>query len=151
MAKDPYFEGSWFGNDTIWRTVLDLNRILFYVNRDGELRDNIQRKFMAIVDGIIAGENEGPLEPTPKPCCIILGGFNPVAVDSATARIMGFDYKKIPIINNAFNPYKYPLGTFSHNDIKICLNNNTTCVPIASLAKNLRFEPSAGWIRHIEL
>ena len=28
-------EGSWEGNDTIWRTVLDLNQILFYADRDG--------------------------------------------------------------------------------------------------------------------
>ena len=28
-------EGSWEGNDTIWRTVLDLNQMLFYADRDG--------------------------------------------------------------------------------------------------------------------
>ena len=27
--------GNWYGNDTIWRTVLDLNKILFYANSDG--------------------------------------------------------------------------------------------------------------------
>lgn len=32
-------EGSWQGNDTIWRTVLDLNTILFYADRDGLLGD----------------------------------------------------------------------------------------------------------------
>src|SRR5262249_11358484 len=30
--------GSWYGNDTIWRMILDLNKILLYANPDGTLR-----------------------------------------------------------------------------------------------------------------
>ena len=40
---DPYFEGSWWGNDTLWRTALDLNRILFYADKEGQIQEQPQR------------------------------------------------------------------------------------------------------------
>src|SRR5262249_4524516 len=30
--------GNWYGNQTLWRMVLDLNKILLYANPDGSLR-----------------------------------------------------------------------------------------------------------------
>ena len=32
--------GNWYGNDTLWRMVLDLNKVLFYAEIDGNLRAN---------------------------------------------------------------------------------------------------------------
>ncbi len=32
-------DGSWEGNQTLWRTILDLNRILFFADREGKIRD----------------------------------------------------------------------------------------------------------------
>ena len=52
--------GNWHGNDTIWRTIVDLNKILFFSKKDGFLSNEIQRKYFAIVDGIIGGEGNGP-------------------------------------------------------------------------------------------
>ena len=95
--------GNWHGNDTIWRTIIDLNKILFYSRKDGSLDPEIQRKYFAIVDGIICGEGNGPLFPTSKSCGILMGGFNPVAIDLNAAIIMGFDWKKIPMIKNAID------------------------------------------------
>lgn len=94
--KDPYFEGSWYGNDTIPRTIVDVNKIAFYADKNGVLKDKVQRKMFIIVDGIIVGEKEGPLEPSPKKCGLLVGGYNPVAVDLVCSRIIGFDYEKIP-------------------------------------------------------
>src|SRR5439155_21270083 len=55
--------GGWYGNDTIWRSVLDLNKILLYADRDGIMRSQPQRKFVSVVDGIIGGEGDGPVLP----------------------------------------------------------------------------------------
>src|SRR6476659_2956868 len=49
-------EGSWAGNDTIWRTGLDLNRILIYGKLDGSLAATPQRKVIHLVDAIVAGQ-----------------------------------------------------------------------------------------------
>jgi uncharacterized protein (DUF362 family) len=64
-APPRVIDGSWEGNDTLWRTILDLNRILFFADREGRLRGEPQRRYLAIVDGIVAGEGEGPLGATP--------------------------------------------------------------------------------------
>ena len=68
MAREPYDEGSWYGNDTLWRTVLDLNRLLIYADRNGIMTNSPQRKCLTIVDAIIAGEGEGPMEPDARTC-----------------------------------------------------------------------------------
>ena len=36
---DVVRSGNWWGNDTIWRMILDLNRILRYARPDGKRRD----------------------------------------------------------------------------------------------------------------
>lgn len=145
VAKDAndasLSEGSWYGNDTIWRVILDLNRILIYVDKEGKFHKTPQRKYFGIVDAIIAGEKEGPLEPTPKHCGAIMGGFNPVAIDFASSEIMGFDWRKIPSIREAFKLNKFPLTSFSHNQINI--QSNYTKI-------NFQFTPSKGWMGHIE-
>ncbi len=117
-----YREGSWHGNDTIWRCIRDLNQILFYADKKGEMQPEKQRHYLCLVDGIIAAEKEGPMEHLPKKTGIILGGLNPVEVDFAVAEIMGFDYQKIPSIARAFNLQKYPLTTKIPGSIKIAAN-----------------------------
>ncbi len=95
-------EGSWEGNDTIWRTVLDLNRILFFADKQGALRDQVQRRYLAIVDGIVAGEGEGPLASTPRNAGLLIGGLDPALVDLACVRAMGLDESAIAMVRRAF-------------------------------------------------
>jgi uncharacterized protein (DUF362 family) len=102
-------EGSWEGNDTIWRTVLDLNRILFFADKDGVLRDKPQRRYLALVEGIMAGEGEGPLASTPRAAGLIVGGTDPVLVDLVAARAMGYSEKAIPMISGALVGSGMPL------------------------------------------
>src|SRR5205085_9833220 len=48
--------GNWHGNDTTWRMALDINKLLFYGATDGGLNSLLgKRKYLTIVDGIIAG------------------------------------------------------------------------------------------------
>jgi uncharacterized protein (DUF362 family) len=94
-------EGSWQGNDTIWRTVLDLNQVLFYADHEGRLHDRPQRRYLAIVDGIIAGEGEGPLASTPRAAGLIVAGRDPVLVDVACVRAMGYAVDAIPMVREA--------------------------------------------------
>lgn len=148
--KDPYFEGSWYGNNTISKTISDLNKIIFYADKNGILRNKIQRKEFILVDGIIGGEKEGPLHPTPKKFGTIICGLNPVAVDLACCSIMGFDYNKISTFNDVLNAKKYNI--FNKNDIKnikILFNN---CKNFFEIYKyfDSTFKPSYGWKGHIE-
>jgi uncharacterized protein (DUF362 family) len=148
---DPYKEGSWWGNDTLWRTALDLNHILFYTDKQGQLNDSQQRRYLSLVDGILAGEGEGPLEPSPRPCGLFVAGFNPVLVDSVCARIMGFDPDKVPLIHNALlDDCFYPPG---NNLSPRVVSNEKRWSNVLDWqrSESLQFRPSRGWVGHIEL
>ena len=58
-------EGAWYGNDTVWRMSLDLQRLLRYGRADGTLDETPQRPIVSVTDAIVAGQGEGPLSPTP--------------------------------------------------------------------------------------
>jgi uncharacterized protein (DUF362 family) len=100
-APPRVIDGSWEGNDTLWRTILDLNRILFFVDREGRLRGEPQRRYLAIVDGIVAGEGEGPLGATPVEAGLLLGGCDPALVDAVAAEVMGLAPERIPLVQRA--------------------------------------------------
>jgi uncharacterized protein (DUF362 family) len=143
--------GNWHGNDTIWRTVLDLNKILLHFDGNGNQRRNL-RRYLTLVDGVVAGEGDGPSAPDRKEVGVIVAGLNPVAVDTVCATIMGFDYRKIPLLKNAWYIDRYPLVGFRPEDV-VCESN----VPEwrGSLwdllhARHLGFFPHVGWIGHIE-
>jgi len=86
--------GSWSGNETIWRTTLDLNHILYFSEASPQ-------KTITIIDGIIAGEGQGPLKPRPKPVGILLAGENPAYIDAVIAKLMGYNVSRIPTVFNA--------------------------------------------------
>lgn len=93
--------GCWYGNDTIWRTIIDVNRILVFADKKGELRDRPQRKIFTIADMLICGQGDGPLHPTPYKMGIIMMGANSGVLDKAIAELMGIDPSRIPTIMNA--------------------------------------------------
>ncbi|MHC4633267.1 MAG: DUF362 domain-containing protein [Planctomycetota bacterium] len=59
------------------------------------------RPHLAIVDGIVGMEGDGPIMGTPKPAGVLVMGRNPAAVDATTARIMGIDPLKVPYLRAA--------------------------------------------------
>ncbi|OPY27127.1 MAG: hypothetical protein A4E28_02147 [Methanocella sp. PtaU1.Bin125] len=147
--RDPYLQGSWPGNDTLPRTIADINKIVMYADKGGIMRDTPQRKLFLLVDGIVAGEKEGPMSPEPKRCGVLAAGFNPVAVDAVCSRIMGFDYLKIPFFRYALNPRKYPLCDGEVEDIEIIADG---CDRLSDVyeAFNCALEPPESWKGHIE-
>ncbi len=149
--RDTIRSGNWHGNDTTWRMVLDLNRILLYADADGALHDRPVRRFFIVVDGIIAGEGNGPLDPTPKNAGVVLAGANPVAVDLACARLMGFDWRKMPVLHRAFDPHKCPLAAFAPGQVELRSNEPAYDGRIDEIkGAGLRFRPHFGWNGHVE-
>ena len=146
--------GEWHGNDTIWRTLLDLNKIILYCNKDGNMQDTVQRKYYCVVDGILAGEGNGPLTPDKKECGVIMFGDNPVVIDTVAATIMGFNYKKIPSVRNAYSVAGWPLTNFNVEDILITSNNdafNSKKISEIREKDTFNFRPHHGWVGKVEL
>lgn len=143
--------GDWYGNDTIWRTVHDLNRILFHADADGRLHDRQQRAYLTVVDGVMAGEGEGPLSPTPLRAGVIVGGTDPLAVDITCARLMGFDWRRVPQFACYDANGRYPFSSFTGDPDAIDVRPGDEGCGIATLQPLARFAPAAGWRGHIEL
>lgn len=110
-------EGSWSGNDTIWRTCLDLNRVLLYGRVDGGLADSKQRRVVHVVDAVMAGQGDGPLSAEPLPMGLVIAGENAAAVDLVGARLLGYDPARIPIVWHAFDSFRWPLTDFRPSDV----------------------------------
>jgi uncharacterized protein (DUF362 family) len=115
--------GNWHGNDTTWRMVLDLN-LAFFAK---------PRRYLSIVDGIVAGEGNGPMECDAKPCGVLVAGESPVAVDFVCAELMGFDWQKVPVVREGMRVFG-----ISPAEIE------------AVRGERFRFKPHFGWEGHIE-
>ena len=102
--------GAWPGNDTIWRMVVDLYQ--------GMLRKD--RRYFSVVDGIVAGEGQGPFCPTAKYANTLVVGENLVDVDCVTARYMGLDPKQIKYLNH----YIFLKKSDYFKAIQVKANNN---------------------------
>jgi uncharacterized protein (DUF362 family) len=118
-GEPPDTEGAWSGNDTIWRTCLDLNRILLYGCADATLRQTLQRRVIHIADGVIAGQGDGPLAPQPLELGALLAANNAAAMDYVGAFLLGYDPARIPLVDRAFGLTCQPLATFSAADIRL--------------------------------
>jgi hypothetical protein len=113
--------GNWHGNDTAWRMVQDINRCLFY--SDGEqFPTPAPKRFFAVIDGVIGGDCDGPAAPDARPSGLLLAGFNPVAVDCAATRLMGFDPMRVAMLREAFAASDLPLAGFDFARIGVASN-----------------------------
>ena len=148
--NDPCQQGGWHGNDTIPRTIVDMNKILLYADQRGHHAGYAQRRLFVLVDGIVAGEKEGPMTPDAPQCGVLVAGYNPVEVDAACCGIMGFDYRKIPAIRHALNARRYRLF-----DGRVSETSRSS--PIAATASTTYSTPTIArssrrpsWKGHIE-
>jgi uncharacterized protein (DUF362 family) len=143
--------GNWHGNDTCWRMVLDINRLLLYAD-ENDFPGESKKRYFAVVDGIIGGEGDGPASPDSYPAGIVLAGWNPVAVDCVGARLMGFDVRSIPQLAQAFETHPLPLVDFPMEAIHLRSNNESWIKSLHQISSDctFHFRPHFGWIGHIE-
>lgn len=144
-------EGSWYGNDTIWRTCLDIQKILHYGTREGKLSDTTQRKILTITDAIIAGEGEGPLTTTPVPLGALTLTANVAAADWVHTYLMGIDPEAIPIVRQAFEMRSHRLADFAASEIVIKADGQQMTTADLAAKFGRHFRPPAGWVGHCEL
>jgi len=134
---------------------LDLNKALLYGNADGSLRDGTpgnRKRHFALVDGLIAGEGQGPLNPDPVEAGVILFGVNVPSVDAAAAYVMGFDPARLPIVRQAFRCRPYTLADWDWPDVEVVSNWPEWNGRLGSILdrRTFQFRPPFGWAGHIE-
>jgi uncharacterized protein (DUF362 family) len=142
-------EGSWSGNDTIWRTCLDLNRILLYGRTDASIASETQRRVVHVVDAVVAGQGDGPLAPQPLPMGLVFAGNNATAVDWVGARLLGYVPQRIPIVHYAFDRFKWPLTSFAPEEIDLVGNWGTGVADLVRHPEGGPLVPTihpVGWV-----
>jgi uncharacterized protein (DUF362 family) len=144
--------GNWWGNDTCWRMSLDLNQLLLYANPDGTFHSTPKRYF-SLVDGIVAMEGNGPVAGTRKPAGLLMAGVNPAAVDTVAATIMGFDYRKLPLLSRSFGPRRWEIATGNPEQLQVLSNCATFDKQLGDILPQdtLGFKPHFGWTGKVEL
>jgi hypothetical protein len=147
FSKKEFVNGLWHGNDTIWRTILDINLILLYGNFDGGINfESPDRNILNIGDLIIAGEKSGPLKPSPKKLGIILASTNCALFDYIFCKITGFHHELIPTVRNSISNKLLLQGAFKN----IKLNSNIESIK-GRFVENIvfpdewRFMPNPSW------
>jgi uncharacterized protein (DUF362 family) len=140
-------EGSWSGNDTVWRMALDLNRILVYGKLDGTLSDAPQRTILHISDAIVAGQGCGPLAPQPFDLGVLLAGRNPAAIDWVGSMLLNMDPNKISLLTGAFAPFRWPLVGFTPADVRVRVDGHSGPIEstLADLSLPLPTNIPPGW------
>jgi hypothetical protein len=141
--------GNWHGNDTCWRMVLDLNKCLFFFDGSGHRRTKPLR-YLAVVDGIIGGEGNGPMAPDAKPCGVIVAGTHPLAVDCVAAALMGFDWQRIRLLRGAIAMRELNFTLFAPTDITVVSNKAAWQGRLDALTDTFEFKPHFGWVGAIE-
>lgn len=92
---------AWFGNDTTWRMVLDLNLIALYGKTDGTISETPQRILFSLCDGIVGGQGDGPLKPEPLALGFLGFTNNSALIDLCFAELMQLKSERIPLLKNA--------------------------------------------------
>jgi uncharacterized protein (DUF362 family) len=167
MRGDAFIRsGNWHGNRTTWRMCCDLNRCLYYSTPNdssksaGLFLDKPQpvRTVLTVLDGIVAGEGEGPLAPSDVPLGVIVAGTDPVAVDLVAVRLMGYNEQLIPKLREPMRdtgaritqvrgPEDVEVAetrTESERDHPVVMRR------LDEIASERIFTPHPGWIGHIE-
>jgi hypothetical protein len=148
---DDNLEGAWYGNDTVWRMCLDLQRILRYGRTDATLAATPQRVVVSITDAIVGGEGEGPLANTPVPSGFITGSLSAAAAEWVHARLMGFDPEAVPLVREAFGSFTYPLVSFAPSQIAVRIGRESLPAGDVYPLEGRRFLAPEGWRGHCEL
>jgi len=144
--------GNWYGNNSAWRMTADLMKVFHFADDQGRLHSSPQRRTFSVVDGVIGGDNNGPLTADSVPSGVFLAGENFLAVDLVATRLMGFDPLKVRVHRDLMENPMFNFGVRSLEDIQIlcpdlswgaCLQNTSD--------RFLDFTPHPGWLGHLEI
>ena len=151
VGADRNLEGAWFGNDTVWRTTLDLNQIVMRGTRDGDLVSSPQRTILSITDAIIAGEGNGPLGPSPVPLGLLTLAFNTAVAELVHCLLMGFDPELVPVVREAFRANPRQLSPIPASAVRCMVDGAPAELGEARALVGRAFAAPPGWAGHCEV
>ncbi|MGH0031492.1 MAG: DUF362 domain-containing protein [Myxococcota bacterium] len=147
--------GNWYGNRTTWRMCHDLNRCFYYSDAERQHFDAPApvRRALTLMDGVVAGEGEGPLAPRDVPLGAVLAATDPLALDLVAVRLMGFDWRAIPKIREALaGDVLRVTEVRDPADVEVweAAAASPQARPLSEIRCERAFAPHPGWRHHIE-
>ncbi|WP_430934260.1 DUF362 domain-containing protein [Saccharicrinis sp. 156] len=139
--QEHQMAAGWYGNDTTWRMVMDLNKVGEYGRIDGTLSKDKCRRIYSLCDGIVGGQGDGPLEPQPLALGAISFTNNSFLNDRAMAVLMELDTNKIPLLAREYE------GDKEGNSILTINGKRSTLKDLC--AYSIKAKPPIGWERHL--
>lgn len=110
-----------FENDIFWRVTSDLNKIILYADRNGEMHPTQQRKYLTVIDGILSNQilHWNSNYYTRYWRKVVLASVDPVAIDCVASRVIGYNYSAIPVIKNTETEKIHTIGVSNASRIKV--------------------------------
>jgi hypothetical protein len=149
LTGDRQVEGMWYGNDTCWRMVLDLNRILMYGNADATMSDTPRTKLYTITDAIVAGEGDGPLSPSPVRIGAVTYSECAPAAEMIHAHLLGLDPQRIALLRHCADQFRWPLA-HSHMQVRAQVRHEQLDAKPFAEKFGTHARPHRGWRHHCE-
>jgi hypothetical protein len=81
---------------------------------------------------------------------VILAGTHPLAVDCVAATVMGFDWERLRLLEQAFRMTELSFVDFEAGDMRVVSNRPAWNGPLAEMTKTFSFRPHFGWVGAIE-
>jgi hypothetical protein len=134
--------GAWEGNDTCWRMATDLYN-LFVKDLSGlRQKKEFQTKTFSVVDGVLAGEGDGPFCPSSKEGHIIVAGQDLLLVDCVGVRLMDFNLEEIRYLKHLIKDNNIDL-----KQVRVISEDLDVDDFFDSDKSYLKFKPPTGWNR----
>ena len=125
--------------------ILDLNHLVYF----GAATRG--KHIINVVDGIVAGEGEGPLASLPKPAGVLMAGENPAYLDAAMARMMGYNVSRVPTVYHAITHRKSRFAGPALKDAPVFFASSDAPPRAGSWydLEDLGFVPPRAWKRAV--
>lgn len=136
-TKEQNLAAGWYGNDTVWRMVMDLNYIAQYGKADGSLNEMPQRFIYTLSDGIIGGQGNGPLSPEPLSLGILAFSNNSYWMDLIMGYLFSLNISKIPNLKAAKD-------LLNLEECELYINGKNSCIKDLK-PYSVKVKMSPGW------
>lgn len=140
LTPEVTVNGGWYGNDTVWRMVMDLNLIAKYGKSDGTLSDTPQRTIYSLCDGIVGGQGEGPLNPDPLALGVLAFSNDSYLMDEVMGNLFHLDISRIPLLKIASQCNK-------DKNLEITINDKKVFMGLVR-EYGIDVKMSSGWVHY---
>ena len=131
----------------MWRTISDVDNVIYYANKEGVLENKHCRTVFSVCDMVIAGEKEGPLCPSPKRLnTIIMSESHIACIDKFICRFIWFDDCFVKNIDFLMAQEK-----IKEEDIEIVTEKGSFSYFTYPYSESTRLQAGYGWHGYIEL